>query len=183
MDDCIGRGKTLKEGGAVYDFVSGLQVGIANLGDSLAAIRKVVFEDGAVTGAQLWDALQSDFAGEEGERIRKLLVAAPKYGNDDDYVDDLLVRAYATDIDEIFKYKNSRYGRGPIGGTYYAGTSSISANVPQGASTAATPDGRHAGEPLAEAARPVTVPTSTVLLPCSSPCPSWTPAVSPAGCC
>jgi len=59
------------------------------------------------------------------------------------------VRAYATDIDEIFTYRNSRYGRGPIGGTYYAGTSSISANVPQGASTAATPDGRHAGEPPA----------------------------------
>ncbi|CED91058.1 glycyl radical protein [Actinomyces succiniciruminis] len=154
VDDCIGRGKTLKEGGAVYDFVSGLQVGIANLGDSLAAIKKVVFEDHAITGAQLWEALQSDFAGEEGERIRKLLVAAPKYGNDDDYVDDLLVRAYATDIDEIFKYKNSRYGRGPIGGTYYAGTSSISANVPQGASTAATPDGRHAGQPLAEGCSP-----------------------------
>ena len=154
VDDCIGRGRTLKEGGAVYDFCSGLQVGIANLGDSLAALRKTVFEDRAITGEELWEALQNDFAGEEGERIRKLLVAAPKYGNDDDDVDELLVRAYATDIDEIFTYRNSRYGRGPIGGTYYAGTSSISANVPQGASTAATPDGRHAGEPLAEGCSP-----------------------------
>lgn len=154
VDDCIGRGRTLKEGGAVYDFCSGLQVGIANLGDSLAALKKTVFEDRAITGEELWEALQNDFAGEEGERIRRLLVAAPKYGNDDDYVDELLVRAYATDIDEIFTYRNSRYGRGPIGGTYYAGTSSISANVPQGASTAATPDGRHAGEPLAEGCSP-----------------------------
>lgn len=154
VDDCIGRGRTLKEGGAVYDFCSGLQVGIANLGDSLAALKKTVFEDRTITGEELWEALQNDFAGEEGERIRRLLVAAPKYGNDDDYVDELLVRAYATDIDEIFTYRNSRYGRGPIGGTYYAGTSSISANVPQGASTAATPDGRHAGEPLAEGCSP-----------------------------
>ena len=154
VDDCIGRGRTLKEGGAVYDFCSGLQVGIANLGDSLAALKKTVFEDRTITGEELWEALQNDFAGEEGERIRGLLVAAPKYGNDDDYVDELLVRAYATDIDEIFTYRNSRYGRGPIGGTYYAGTSSISANVPQGASTAATPDGRHAGEPLAEGCSP-----------------------------
>ena len=45
VDDCLGRGKPIKEGGAVYDFISGLQVGIANLGDSLAAIKKCVFED------------------------------------------------------------------------------------------------------------------------------------------
>ncbi|WP_421740661.1 glycyl radical protein [Cellulomonas sp.] len=154
VDDCIDRGKTLKEGGAVYDFVSNLQVGIANLGDSLAAIKKCVFEDASMTVDELWAALQSDFAGTDGERIRQLLLDAPKYGNDDDFVDTLLVRAYATDIDEIFKHKNTRYGRGPIGGTYYAGTSSISANVPQGASTAATPDGRHAGEALSEGCSP-----------------------------
>src|SRR5665811_2131367 len=84
------------------------------------------------------------------DRIRALLDAAPKYGNDEDYVDELLVEAYDSCIDEIFQHHNTRYGRGPIGGGYYAGTSSISANVPQGASTMATPDGRHAGEPLAE---------------------------------
>jgi formate C-acetyltransferase len=154
VDDCVDRGRTLKEGGAVYDFVSDLQVGIANLGDSLAAIKRCVFEDLALTGGQLWDALESDFAGPDGERIRELLLAAPKWGNDDDYVDELLVRAYATDIDEIFRHRTTRYGRGPIGGTYYAGTSSISANVPQGASTGATPDGRRAGAPLAEGCSP-----------------------------
>jgi formate C-acetyltransferase len=52
------------------------------------------------------------------------------------------------------KYHNTRYGRGPVGGIYYAGTSSISANVPQGAGTLATPDGRKAGEPLAEGCSP-----------------------------
>lgn len=153
-DDCIARGKHLKEGGAVYDFISDLQVGIANLGDSLAAIKKCVYEDHSVTREALWDALMSDFSGAEGERIRKLLLAAPKYGNDDDTVDDLVVSGYQSYIDEIAKHHNTRFGRGPIGGTYYAGTSSISANVPQGAGTPATPDGRHRGEPLAEGCSP-----------------------------
>ena len=154
-EDCIGRGLTLKEGGAVYDFISGLQVGIANLADSLAAIKKLVFEEKQLTPAQLWEALQSDFAGEEGERVRQLLIhQAPKYGNDDDYVDKLVVDAYDVYIDEIKKYPNTRFGRGPIGGIRYAGTSSISANVGQGRGTLATPDGRHAGEPLAEGCSP-----------------------------
>jgi formate C-acetyltransferase len=154
VEDCLGRGKPIKEGGAVYDFVSGLQVGIANLGDSLAAIRKCVFEDHTITTQELWDALLDDFAGVRGAEIQAALANAPKYGNDDDYVDELLVRAYDSCIDEIFAHHNTRYGCGPIGGTYYAGTSSISANVPQGASTMATPDGRHAGQPLAEGCSP-----------------------------
>ena len=153
-EDCIGRGKHLKEGGAIYDFISDLQVGIANLGDSLAAIKKCVYEDQSMTREELWKALMEDFAGPEGERIRKLLLAAPKYGNDNDYVDSLTVQGYNSYIDEIAKYRNTRYGRGPIGGRYYAGTSSISANVPQGAGTCATPDGRHKGDPLAEGCSP-----------------------------
>jgi formate C-acetyltransferase len=155
-EDCIGRGKTLKEGGAVYDFISGLQVGIANLADSLAAIKKVVFEDKKITPAQLWAALQEDFASVEGQRIQEMLMYdAPKYGNDNDYVDQLVVNAYASYIDEVKKYPNTRYGRGPIGGTRYAGTSSISANVGQGKGTLATPDGRNSGVPLAEGCSPV----------------------------
>ena len=154
-DDCIGRGKTIKEGGAVYDFISGLQVGIANMADSLAAIKKLVFDEGRITPAELADALESDFAGEEGERIRQMLVNdAPKYGNDDDSVDQLVVDAYDSYIDEIAKYPNTRHGRGPVGGIRYAGTSSISANVGQGMGTMATPDGRHAHDPLAEGCSP-----------------------------
>lgn len=154
-DDCIGRGKTIKEGGAVYDFISGLQVGIANMADSLAAIKKLVFDERRITPAELADALESDFAGEKGEQIRQMLVNdAPKYGNDDDSVDQLVVDAYQSYIDEIAKYPNTRHGRGPIGGIRYAGTSSISANVGQGMGTMATPDGRHAHEPLAEGCSP-----------------------------
>ena len=62
-DDCVARGKHIKEGGAVYDYVSGLQVGIANLGNSLAAVKKFVFEERSVTPKALLDALGSDFAG------------------------------------------------------------------------------------------------------------------------
>lgn len=154
-DDCIGRGKTIKEGGAVYDFISGLQVGIANMADSLAAIKKLVFDERRITPAELADALETDFAGEKGEQIRQMLVNdAPKYGNDDDSVDQLVVDAYQSYIDEIAKYPNTRHGRGPIGGIRYAGTSSISANVGQGMGTMATPDGRHAHEPLAEGCSP-----------------------------
>lgn len=153
-EDCIARGRHIKEGGALYDFISDLQVGIANLGDSLAAIKKCVYEDKSVSRTALWEALQNNFAGAEGERIRELLLAVPKYGNDEDYVDSLVVKGYESYIDELSHMKNTRYGRGPIGGVYYAGTSSISANVPQGAGTCATPDGRRAGEPLSEGCSP-----------------------------
>ncbi len=154
-EDCIGRGKTIKEGGAVYDFISGLQVGIANLGNSLAAIRKLVYEERKLTREQLWQAMLTNFEGSDGERVRQLLVnRAPKFGNDEDEVDQLLVQAYTCCIDELGKYRNTRYGRGPIGGVYYAGTSSISANVPQGSTVGAMPDGRKAREPLAEGCSP-----------------------------
>lgn len=155
VDDCIDRGLSLKEGGAVYDMISDLQVGIANLADSLSCIKKCVFEDKSITTYELWNALMNNFEGEEGARVRRILLDNPhKYGNDDDYVDNLIKEAYDSHIVEIKKYKNTRYGRGPIGGNYYAGTSSISANVGQGLGTLATPDGRFAGEPLAEGCAP-----------------------------
>lgn len=153
--DCIGRGKTIKEGGAIYDYISGLQVGIANMADSMAAIKKLVFEEKKITQEQLWNALLDNFTSEENQKIQYMLIHdAPKYGNDDDYVDQLVVDAYDKYIDEMKKYPNTRYGRGPIGGIRYAGTSSISANVGQGLGTMATPDGRKAKEPLAEGCSP-----------------------------
>jgi formate C-acetyltransferase len=155
VDDCIERAKSIKQGGAKYDWVSGLQVGIANLGNSLVAVKKLVFEQGAIGQQQLAKALAEDFEGLTHEQLRQRLInGAPKYGNDDDSVDTLLARAYQTYIDELKQYHNPRYGRGPIGGNYYAGTSSISANVPFGAQTMATPDGRKAHSPLAEGASP-----------------------------
>ncbi len=99
--------------------------------------------------------METDYAGERGKEIQEMLIEdAPKYGNDDDYADQLVTAAYDIYIDEIAKYPNTRFGRGPIGGIRYSGTSSISANVGQGRGTLATPDGRNAGTPLAEGCSP-----------------------------
>ena len=155
VDSCISRGKTIKEGGSKYDYISGLQVGIANLGNSLAAIKKLVFEEKKITKEQLLNALENNFEGKEGEKIRQLLLNfAPKYGNDENYVDLLLKDAYMEFINELENYFTTRYNRGPIGCKYFAGTSSISANVPCGAVVPATPDGRKAFTPVAEGSSP-----------------------------
>jgi formate C-acetyltransferase len=155
VDDCISRGKTIKEGGSVYDFISGLQVGIANLGNSLAAMKKIVFEEKTISKESLTENLKNNFDGKDGEKVRQLLLNyAPKYGNDDDYVDLLLHDAYMVYINELKKYHTTRFGRGPFGCRYYAGTSSISANVPSGSVVPATPDGRKAFTPLAEGSSP-----------------------------
>lgn len=155
VDDCLKRGKTIHEGGAVYDFVSGLQVGIANLGNSLAAVKKLVFDDKEISAEKLMRHLETNFEDDGGEKIRlRLLNAAPKYGNDDEYVDLLIRDAYLHYLDEIGKYKTTRVGRGPIGCGYFGGTSSLSANVPSGAVVPATPDGRKAWIPLAEGCSP-----------------------------
>lgn len=154
VNDCIKRGKTVKEGGAVYDMVSGLQVGLANVANSMAAIKKLIFEEKVLSPEKLMKALEENFETPESSEVQKLLLSVPKYGNDNDYVDELAVEAYQTYAKEIVKYKNTRYGRGPIGGNYYLSTSAISSNVPMGAVVGATPDGRKAWMPLAEGASP-----------------------------
>lgn len=152
---CIARGRPIKEGGAKYDIVSGLQVGIANLGNALYAIKKLVFDEKRLTPAALMRALDSDFASVEGERIRLMLRnAAEKFGQDCDAADDMVNRAYREYLDELPKYRNGRYGRGPIGGTYCGGTSTVASNVPMGAAVSATADGRKAFTPLAEGCSP-----------------------------
>ena len=67
-DDCLVRGKTIHEGGTKYDFVSGLQVGIANLGDSLAALKKLVFDEKKISAADLDAAIKENFASPTGRR-------------------------------------------------------------------------------------------------------------------
>jgi pyruvate-formate lyase len=83
-----------------------------------------------------------------------LLNKAPKFGNDDSYVDELSHETYMIFIRELNKYKNARHGRGPIGGINYPCTATISGNVPSGIKVGATPDGRKAGEPLSEGCSP-----------------------------
>lgn len=155
IDDCIERAKTAKEGGAVYDIVSGLQVGLSNAANSFAALKKVVYDDKTLTLEEVINAIETDFSGLKGEKIRTLLENAPKYGNDIDYVDSIASDIYDTYINEISKYKNTRFGKGPIGGNYGLSTSGISSNVPMGCVTGATPDGRKAWTPAAEGCSPV----------------------------
>lgn len=156
VQDCIGRGKPVSEGGAIYDMQSGTQIGLANVGNSLAAIKKLVFEDKKISGKELKKALERNFEGIEGEKIRQILINwAPKYGNDDDYVDLLAKEAYDYYCTEIHKYKNTRYGKGPIGGNWMPSTVTISSNVPAGKVIEATPDGRKAKEPTADGVSPM----------------------------
>ena len=156
--DCIRRGKSIIEGGAIYDLVGGQTVGLANLANSLAAIKKLVFEDGLITGVQLIHALATNFEDEEtrpkGEEIRQMLLNAPKYGNDDDYVDLLAKQVFLEYLQKYAKYKNARYGKGPIGGTFSPSTATVAANVPFGKKVGATPDGRKDGEELADGISP-----------------------------
>lgn len=155
VEDCIGRGKPIKEGGAIYDIVSGLQVGLANAANSLYALKDIVFDKKLLSKEQIMNALDTDFNTLEGAKIKKILRAAPKYGNDIDTVDNMAVKIYESYINEIKKYKTTRYKRGPIGGIYGLSTSGISSNVPMGCVTGATPDGRSAWTPAAEGASPV----------------------------
>lgn len=155
VDDCIDRGKNVKEGGAHYDFTSGLQVGIANTGNALTAIKKLVFAEKKISCQELQTALDSNFEGIRGEQIRQMLLnRAPKFGTDNEFVDEMTVAAYNEYLKELPQYRNTRYGRGPIGGTYYGGTSSVAANVIMGSMVSATADGRKAYTPLAEGCSP-----------------------------
>ncbi len=153
-DSCIERGLTIKEGGAKYDYVAGLQVGLANVANALQAIKDVVYEQKKVTQEGLMIALHENFESLESKRIQKWLLEANKYGNDLDDVDGIAVDIYALYEREISQYVTTRYNKGPIGGTYSMSTSAISSNVPMGAVILASPDGRKAYKPVAEGASP-----------------------------
>ena len=146
-DDCIARGMDINDGGAHYPSAHGAGcMGIGTVADSLAAIEKCVFNEKRFTLTELRDAMAADFKGYE--TLQAHLIAAPKYGNDDDFVDKYAVW-YVNYLDKIF----SRY-RTPDGGPYYTAIASNTASVYAGMSIGATPDGRHARVPLSDAASP-----------------------------
>ncbi|MDD6466556.1 MAG: formate C-acetyltransferase/glycerol dehydratase family glycyl radical enzyme [Erysipelotrichaceae bacterium] len=151
---CLERGKTLKNGGSEYDFVSSSNIGPSVVGDSLAAIKKLVFDDHVLTLQQLQDAMDHNFEGLEGARIRKLCQGAPKFGNDDDYVDMIVKDVYESYLDLLPGLKTDRFNRGPVGCTYTMSTSNITSYVPNGFDVGATPDGRLATMPLNEGCSP-----------------------------
>ena len=207
VDDCLKRGKTVQEGGAVYNFTGPQGFGIANVADSLFAIRKLVFEENKVTLAEYKRALALNFgkgfdsitvsemtgeiikelqkAGQKPseaqvagivkgivdtqlsdkdrqlcEKLYDMIEEVPKFGNDLEEVD-----LFAREVAYTYTRPLQNY-RNPRGGTFQAGLYPVSANVPLGAQTGATPDGRLAHTPVADGVSPtagkdVNGPTAT----------------------
>lgn len=154
VNSSLERGKTLKNGGAEFDYVSQSNIGPSVVGDSLAAVKKLVFDERKLTFQELRAALDTNFEGLEGARVRKLCKNAPKFGNDEDYVDEIVADVYESYLALLPNYHTDRYGRGPVGCGYTMGTSNITSYVPNGFDVGATPDGRLAGKPLNEGASP-----------------------------
>ncbi|WP_370430010.1 formate C-acetyltransferase [Klebsiella michiganensis] len=145
IEDCVQHGQDITEGGARYNF-SGVQgIGIANLSDSLHALKGMVFEQKRLSFAELIAVLKANFQTPEGEKIRaRLINRFEKYGNDIDEVDNIsadLLRFYCKEVEQ---YHN------PRGGRFTPGSYTVSAHVPLGSVVGATPDGRLAGEQLAD---------------------------------
>lgn len=142
VDDCIKRGRNMEDGGARYNMKGGGPVGIINMADSLAAVKKLVYEEKQLTMKQLLEALQANFEGKHD--VLQMLLKCPKYGNDDDYVDRIAQKWYRIFYDEHEKFTDHLDKRTKP----YA--LSITTHGPLGRLTGALPSGRKAGEPLAD---------------------------------
>lgn len=140
---CVERATDVIDGGTkpFYYFAMSL-AGAPNVGDSLAAIKKLVFEDQILTMAELTDALSRNFEG--CEDLRRLLLRAPKFGNDDPYV-DTLVNDVLSFVSDVVAETEGFHGAGsPVA------AAAVTANIGLGMVCGATPDGRKAGEPISE---------------------------------
>ena len=143
MDDCMKKGLDVTNGGAKYNY-SGIQmIQVANLADSFAAIKQLVFDEKRISKEDLLLALKNNFKGYEIIRTM-LLNKATKYGNDIDWVDELGVKWAEYFKNRLSKFTNYR------GGKYHTGMYTVSAHVPMGENVGASPDGRFAKEPLAD---------------------------------
>jgi len=146
IDDCIEKGKAKEHGGARYS-IGGVSVrGTVDAGNSLAAIKKLVFDEKRITMAQLCDALDHNFEGYED--IRKMCLAAPKFGNDDDYVDEQVAWVTQVITDEAKKYKTV------YDGPRFCEQNPVSAFIMLGKLVGALPSGRSAWEPLGDGVSP-----------------------------
>ncbi len=140
MDNCAANGKDVNEGGTTWNFNTIEGMGIATLADSVAAVKKMVFDDKRVTMDELLAAIESNYEGYE--ELRQLLRSkAPKFGNDDDYVDEIARELSVFWAEEAFKHENPYTGR-----KYRAGYLSWNYYIPLAPLTGATPDGRRRGE-------------------------------------
>lgn len=205
VEDCIGRGKSVQEGGAIYNFTGPQGVGVANVADSMEVLKELVYDKKLYTIQQIKAAMSSNFEGvgtvtsspmggisrtdvenivskltdggkkitlEQANMLTALVEglskvgtatgesvecarlindinAVPKFGNDITSVDLMAKEVALTYCKEVEKHKN------PRNGSFQPGLYPVSANVPMGSQTGATPDGRKAGEPLADGVSPV----------------------------
>ncbi len=148
ISDCIGNGEDYNNGGARYNtsYIQG--VGLGTLTDSLAAIKYQVFDHKEISLTDLLRALKSDYGGFENLRQR-LLNKTPKYGNDDDYADDVMRTAFDAYFNAVDDRPNVK------GGKYRINLLPTTVHIYFGKVVGATPDGRKAGEPLSEGVSPV----------------------------
>lgn len=143
INDCMGKGEDVTRGGAKYN-LSGIQmIQVANLADSLAAIKQLVYDEKKVSKERLLSALQKNYEGDEILRTM-LLNKVPKYGNDVEWVDNLGAKWAKYFRERLNNYTNYR------GGKYHTGMYTVSAHVPMGENVGASPDGRYAKTPLAD---------------------------------
>ena len=148
IDDCIATGKDYHDGGARYNTTYIQGVGLGTMADAMTAIKYHVFDQKSLTMAGLMAVLRDDFAGRE--RVRQLLLnKTPKYGNDDDYADDVMVAIFDAYFDAIDGRPNTR------GGRYRINLLPTTCHVYFGSVIGATPDGRRARQPLSEGISPV----------------------------
>ena len=142
IDDCIEKGTDVTLGGAKYN-LSGIQaIQVANLADSFAVIKQLIFDEKSLSAAELLDNLRNDYENEVTRQI--VLNKVPKYGNDIEWVDMLGQKWIEYFANELTKYTNAR------GGIYHAGMYTVSAHIPMGHNVGASCDGRHAQDPLAD---------------------------------
>jgi len=148
IDDCIARGRDYHDGGARYNtnYIQG--VGVGTITDALTAIKYHVFDNKTISMAELLAALRADFEGYEGLH-QTLRQRTPKYGNDDDYADDVMRSVFETYFQAIDGRPNAR------GGRYRINLLPTTVHVYFGSVMGATPDGRKAGVPLSEGISPV----------------------------
>ena len=149
MDDCIKKGKDIEWGGARYSTGGMIQVGMSSAGNSLAALKKVVFEDRRLTAGEVKNALETDFEDDSttptGEEIRQILLSAPKFGNDDDYVDLLVKEVFACAVKDMPNYTIAT-----TGARCNTHTAVVTSHVAMGSHCDASPDGRKTGQPTNE---------------------------------
>ncbi len=141
--DCLGRGLCMDDGGAIWNGTpTTLSSGLVNVANSLAVIKRLVYEDRVSTLEELREALDANWVGHEA--LRKKALGVPKWGNDDDYVDAIFLRLF----DEYCRHVKGQENY--LGEPYDPSMLAISTPVPFGKACGASPDGRRAGEPLAD---------------------------------